>query len=71
MTKIFAIKNKATGEFLCYNSKCAWTKAGNAKNAWTNANNGYGREFVRFDAQDAYEIVELTEVYHRLEGLMK
>lgn len=71
MTKIFAIRNKDTGEFLCYNSKCAWTKVGNAKNAWANANNGYGRDFVRFDDQSDYEIVDLTEAYYRLEGLEK
>lgn len=70
-TKIIGIRCKATGEFIVYNSKCAWTKPGNAKNAWANANNGYGRDFVRFDEQDEYELVDLTETYYRLEGLDK
>jgi hypothetical protein len=63
MTKIYAIIDTETNEFIAYNSKCAWTKPGNAKNAWANANNGYGREFVRFDDQIRYQLVDLTEVY--------
>lgn len=70
-TKIIAIRCKATNTFIVYNSKCAWTKVGNAKNAWANANNGFGRDFVRFDDQDEYELVDLTETYYRLEGLDK
>ena len=70
-TKIIAIRCKATGEFVVYNSKCAWAKPGNAKNAWANANNGYGRDFVRFDDQDTHELVDLTDAYYRLEGLDK
>lgn len=70
-TSIFAIRCKADNTFVVYNSKCAWTKRGNAKNAWANANNGFGRDFVRFDDQDEYELVDLTETYYRLEGLDK
>ncbi len=69
MTKIIAILDTETNEFISYNSKCAWTKPGNAKKAWANANNGYGREFVRFDEQSRYKLIDLTETYYRLEGL--
>jgi hypothetical protein len=71
MTKIFGILDTTTNEFVSYNSKCAWTKVGNAKNAWANAHNGYGREFTRFDEQERCKIVDLTEAYYRLEGLLK
>lgn len=71
MTKIFAIRNKETKEFLAYNSKCAWTKRGNAKNAWANANNHYGKDFVSFDEQSEYEIVDLTEIVYMYEDLCK
>jgi len=70
-TKIIAIRCKATGEFIVYNSKCAWTKVGNAKNAWANANRYGAYKDVRFDDQDEYELVNLTETYYRLEELDK
>lgn len=69
MTKIIAIRCKATDTFIVYNSKCAWTKVGNAKNAWANANRYHS--VVKFDEQDEYELVDLTEAYYRLEGLEK
>ncbi len=71
MTKIIAILDTETNGFISYNSKCAWTKPGNAKNAWANANNGYGREFVSFNEQTRHKLVDLTETYYRLEGLNK
>ena len=72
MTKIYGIRNKITNEFISYNSKCAWTKVGNAKNAWANANWDYRTgKSVKFDDQVNYEIVDLTEAYYRLEGLKK
>ena len=71
MTKIYAIRNKQTKEFVSFNSKCAWSKAGNAKNAWAAANKVYGKVFVPFDEQDTHEIVELTEVVFMYEGLYK
>ena len=71
MTKIYGILDTELNEFLSYNSKCGWTKVGNAKNAWTNANNGYGREHVSFNEQTRYVVVDLTEAYFRLEDLKK
>ena len=74
-TQIFAIRNKETGEFQAYNSRCAWTKAGNAKNAFAQRNkvwvNNVGFVTIKFDEQDTYELVNLTDVYYRLEGLEK
>jgi len=70
-TKIYGILEKATNTFVGYNNRGAWTKAGNAKNAWVNANNFSGKEFVGFDEQGEYEVVELTEVYYMYEGLCK
>lgn len=70
-TKIYAIRCKETGEFQVYNNRCAWTKAGNAKNAWVNANNGFGKDFIGFDEQEDYEILELTEYVWMYEDLQK
>lgn len=74
MTRIYAIRNKETGEFVSYNSKCAWSKIGNAKNAFnlhTGAMRYYNPPKPKFDEQDVFEIVDLTEAYYRLEGLME
>lgn len=77
MTKIYGIRNKATGEFVSYNSKCAWSKIGNAKNAFNlhsdRVYDSFAEFYVRrkFDEQDEYEIVDLTECFYRLEGLCK
>lgn len=68
-TKIFAIREKSTGDFISFNSRCAWTKAGNAKNAWSGKT--YLGKRVKFDEQDEYEIVELTEFVFMYEGLCK
>ena len=71
MTKIYAIRDKDTGEFKVYNGRCAWTKAGNAKNAFDKDRNCL--DTLTFDTcyYKHYEIVELTEVFYRLEGLEK
>lgn len=65
MTKIYAIRNKQSGEFISFGAKIAWAREANAKNAF----NLHLRQ--KFDKQDVYEIIELTEAYYRLEGLMK
>lgn len=75
MTKIYGIRNKKSGEFIQFNSKCAWSKIGNAKNAFnlhTGATHSYyNPPRPKFDEQDEFEIVDLTEAYYRLEGLEK
>lgn len=71
-TKIYAIRNKSSGEFVSYNSKCAWSKAGSAKNAF-NLHGSWQRngKRVRFDEQNALEIIELTEYVWKYEELGK
>lgn len=66
-TKIFAIRSKLTGEFLSFGSKCAWLTEGYAKMAF--AHHTYPKR--KFDEQDEYEVIDLTEAYYRLEGLDK
>lgn len=62
---IFAIRNKETGTFCVWGSKCAWVSAGAAKNA-------YALHMSKpFDSQSKHEMVDLTEAYYRLEGLDK
>lgn len=70
MTKIFAIRHKETKEFLVFNSKCAWTKRGNAKNAWANSMSIWQKPNL-FDDQDEYEIIDLTEIVWMYEDLQK
>jgi len=65
-TKIFAIRNKESGEFVSYNSKCAWAKGGNAKNAFA-LHHSWPRTL--WDEQDTHELVELTEYYHMYKDL--
>jgi hypothetical protein len=75
MTSIYGILDTETNEFVSYNSKCAWSKVGNAKNAFnlhTGATHSwYNPPRPKFDEQTRYVIVDLTEAYFRLEGLMK
>lgn len=72
MTKIYAILNVHTEEFQTYNGRCAWTKAGNAKNAFDNNRPILDhRNFDDYEKGGIYKIIELTEAYWRLEGLMK
>lgn len=71
MTKIFAIRNKDTGEFVSCNGHVAWAKAGSAKVSWGITYKRYDERKGAFDKQDTYEIVDLEEAYYRLEGLMK
>lgn len=72
MSKIYAIRNKESGEFVSYNSKCAWSKAGNAKNAFTmHQPYSYSTSKVKFDDQGEFEIIELTEYYFMYKDLCK
>lgn len=71
-TKIYAIRLVSTGEFQVYNGRCAWTKRGNAINAFNRA-----RPMLDFNTLEyyedngVYEIIEVTELYYRLQGLEK
>lgn len=56
---IFVIVDNATGEFVCFNSKAAWTKRGNAKNAYNCAQGWLTGQ--RFDDQNEYSVVEITK----------
>lgn len=65
MTKIFAILHKPTNEFVSFNAKVAWCSTGALKNAF--------KLHMRFyiEENENYEIIDLTETYFRLEGLMR
>ncbi len=72
MTKIYAILDTETELFVTYNSKCAWSKAGNAKNAFSQ-HQPYDKDWKRlkFEEQTRYKIVELTEYYWMYKGLQE
>ena len=63
MTKIFAIRNKETGEFQVYNGRCAWTKYGNAVNAFNQSRNFMDRDTFEDTYYKLYEIIDLAEFY--------
>jgi hypothetical protein len=71
MTKIIAIRCKATGEFISFGPKCAWATTGAAKSAYALHSSKLDGKRHLFVNQDEYEIVDLTEAYYRLEGLDK
>lgn len=71
---IYAILDTQTNQFVSYNSKCAWSKAGNAKNAFAmHSGSRYAPHGARpyFDEQDRYVIVELSEYYFMYKQLEK
>lgn len=68
MTKIFAIRNKETGEFQVYNGRCAWTKYGNAVNAFDQSRNFMDRDTFEDTYYKLYEIVDLAEFYKLNKG---
>jgi hypothetical protein len=76
MTNIYGILDTETNEFVSYNSKCAWSKVGNAKNAFALHSDIYDKfaeQFVKvkFDDQSRFVIVDLTEAYFRLDELLR
>ncbi len=68
-TKIFAIRNKSTGEFLSYNGRVAWSKAGNAKRAFDLNRPCLDRKTFDSDYHKFYEIVELAGTFNKLKEL--
>lgn len=72
MNSIYVIIHKQEQTFLTFRSKVAWASIAAAKNAynlhWGKPSRFVGKEH-KFDEQDVYEIVELSEVYYRLKDL--
>ncbi len=63
--KIYAILDTSTNEFVSFNSKCAWSKAGNAKNAFgCHMPRDRNYEQQRFDEQERHKLIELTEYFY-------
>ena len=70
---IFAIRDKTTGHFAVYGSKCAWVSAGAAKNAFALHNYEYKMVpckyppsglrqdcvHIKLEEQNQYELIEL------------
>jgi hypothetical protein len=74
MTKIYGIIDKETNSFVEFNGRSCWKSTGGAKLSYAEATVYFdGSRWIKkkFDDQARYEIVELTEVYFRLEGLEK
>lgn len=63
-TSIYAIRNKASGEFIKFGAKCAWATVGAAKSAFVlhtrSWQDGYSK-LTPFDEQSEYEVVDLLE----------
>lgn len=68
MTKIFAIRNKETGEFQVYNGRCAWTKYGNAVNAFNQSRNFMDQNTFQDTYYKLYEIIDLAHFYNDYKG---
>lgn len=72
MTNIFAIVDTENGNFIKFGTKCAWVSVGAAKSALMLHRSQLGlHKLESFTEQSRYEVVDLTETYYRLEGLMK
>ena len=74
--KIYGIRDKSTKVFERFNRKSCWMTVGAAKLSfaasqehWDRVNNKWVT--TKFDAQDIYEIIELTEYVAMYEGLDK
>jgi hypothetical protein len=71
-TKIFAIVDSDNGTFIRIGTKCGWVSVGAAKSALLCHRSQLGLYNIEsFAEQSRYEVVDLTEAYYRLEGLMK
>lgn len=69
---IYALRNKASGEFIRFGMKSAWGRPSDAKLAWQlHMISSLKCSAGSFDKQDEYEIVDLLEAFYRLEGLYK
>jgi hypothetical protein len=74
MTSIYGILDTEINQFVTVASgKVAWPTARAAKSAYTchMGPSWCHKERPRFDEQTRYVIVDLTEAYFRLEGLMQ
>jgi hypothetical protein len=75
-TKIFGIRDKTTKSFERFNRQACWMSVGAAKSSFTAHQTKWDRntnQYIKpkFDDQDVYEIVELTEYVAMYEGLDK
>lgn len=73
-TKIYGIRHKETKEFERFNYKSCWMTPSAAKSGFVAASKVWNRDLgkmvtTKFDDQDIYELVELTEYVYRYEGL--
>jgi hypothetical protein len=74
MTKVFAILDKEKDEFVTMPSgKCAWPSERAAKSAYTchMGPNWHYKDRQSYNEQERFVVVDLTEAYFRLEGLMR
>lgn len=62
ISKIFAIRNKASGEFVSLSNWPTWSSIGRAKGAWSIATTVGDARKGAFDKQTEYEIVNLLEL---------
>lgn len=69
--KIFSIRNKETKEFRSFNGRVAWASPAAAKSSFLAATSYYRSDGKKFNDQDEYAIVELTEIVAMYEGLCK
>lgn len=74
--RIYGIRDKGTKSFERFNGKSCWMTAGAAKlsftasqRRWDHVANKYTKP--RFDEQDVYEIIEITQYVAMYEGLCK
>ena len=70
-TKIYGIREKATGNFCTVNRRCAWLNRAAAKSSYLASTSFRRGDGVKFDDQDEYEIIELTEIVRMYERLCK
>lgn len=68
-TKIYAIREKETGEFISCNGHVAFSSAGNAKRSWNRGLGAFSDSKRYLQNSDVYEIVELTEIVSMFEEL--
>jgi hypothetical protein len=72
--KIYGIRDKGTKSFERFNRKTCWASVAAAKSSFRASSGEWSNNkwvYSKFDEQDIYEIVELTEYVAMYEGLDK
>lgn len=70
--KIYGIRDKGTKVFLRFNRKVCWASVSAAKSSFRASSGEWVDKkyvYTKFDEQDTYEIIELTEYVAMYEGL--